>query len=160
MGRRGPPAKPTKLKLLEGTFRPDRAPVNEPQPTAGAPPMPSWIRGDKDARVAWDMALEELGAMGMLCRVDGSGLEGFAASYSRAVKAQRLIKKKGVVIETPFGDKANPACGIADKAWAAVKGFGQLYGFNPSSRSRLEAPPKEGTKDQAEDFLFGRKRGA
>ena len=51
MGRRGPPPKPTHIRLLEGN--PSKRPINrrEPQPEKGAPPCPRWLTAE--ARVAW-----------------------------------------------------------------------------------------------------------
>jgi hypothetical protein len=38
--------KPTKLKLIQGTYRPDRASPSEPKPQAVIPPCPKFLQGD------------------------------------------------------------------------------------------------------------------
>lgn len=45
MGQRGPKTKPTELKLMQGTYRKDRAPENEPKPNAppSLPEPPSYM---------------------------------------------------------------------------------------------------------------------
>ena len=44
--------KPTSMKLLEGTYRRDRANPAEPKPDVGAEPPP-WLPADGPARDAW-----------------------------------------------------------------------------------------------------------
>lgn len=159
MGKRGPPPKPTKLKLLEGTFRPDRAPEVEPQPKEGIPVMPAWIKRDRVARGQWEIVVPELERLGLLAVVDGAALEGYCANYCRAVKAEREVLKYGVTLDSPFGRKRNPACSIAKDSWVEVRNFGNLYGLNPSARTRISVTAKP-PKDDTEDFLFGNRRGA
>ena len=46
MGQRGPSPKPTELKKLHGTYRPDRAPANEAEPNPASPyqlKAPEWL---------------------------------------------------------------------------------------------------------------------
>ncbi len=160
MGKRGPAAKPTKLKLLEGTFRPDRAPANEPAPDLGIPVCPAWILNDGDARAEWSRVVPELARLGLLTVIDGAELEGYCANYARAVKAERIVKTKGLVVKTPFGPKANPAVAIAKAAWQEVRKFGSEYGLSPASRTRINAPVKPLKKDPGEEFLFGKRRKA
>lgn len=62
------PRKPTNLKILEGTFRKDRA-ANEPKPVPIAPPKPAWLKCA--AGEIWKQLAPDLDAVGCLTRVDG-----------------------------------------------------------------------------------------
>ena len=69
--------KPTALKLIQGTYRPDRANPREPKPKAGIPPCPKFLQGDarkhyckianKLARIGLMTELSHL-ALSMLCQ--------------------------------------------------------------------------------------------
>lgn len=155
MGLRGPAAKPTALKEREGTARRDRTPQNEPKPTVGVPSCPTGVAKDKDAKRCWDLLAPQLEVLGLLTLVDGVDLEGLCRSYSVAVKADRQIQSKGVVIKTPYGLQQNPAISISRLAWAEVRKFAAEFGLSPASRSRVNGPSKVPQKDAAEDFLFG-----
>ena len=56
--------KPTKLKLLQGTARPDRMPKNEPQPEAGMPARPGWLA--PAAKREWSECLKPQCVLGFL----------------------------------------------------------------------------------------------
>lgn len=152
MGKRGPPPKPTALKKLQGTFRPDRAPSNEFKPAVGAPAKPDYL--DDIASAQWDRVVAQLSEHKVLATVDGAALEAFCVNYSAAVRFQKRADAKPMV-KTPFGVKVNPACGEARKHWALVKQFGAEFGLTPSSRTRVGTKPPADKKDETADFLFG-----
>src|SRR5690242_3574636 len=54
MGSRGPKPRPTHLHIVDGTFRGDRHPENEPNP-GGEPVKPKWLKGRGAA--LWDEVL-------------------------------------------------------------------------------------------------------
>ena len=157
MGLRGPAPKPTALKLLEGTFRADRAPANEPTPDAATPDMPAWVKRDADARKEWSRIVPVLAKLGVLTALDGGVLEGYIASHARAVKAERALKRKGLIVQTPFGPKTNPAIKIAKDAWAEVRQASHALGLNPAARSRISVPKAPDAPDAKRNFLLGRK---
>jgi P27 family predicted phage terminase small subunit len=160
MGKRGPPPKPTKLKLLEGTFRADRVAPDEPEPTVGIPVCPAWILANEDARLEWDRVVPELARLGMLTVIDGAELEGYCAHYARAVGAERELATKPALKKAPFGPKAARIISIAKVAWQEVRAFGKEYGLSPASRTRISAPNQQPPQDTDEDFLFGDGRSA
>ncbi|MEI7705863.1 MAG: phage terminase small subunit P27 family [Deltaproteobacteria bacterium] len=152
MGRRGPPPKPTALKKLQGTYRKDRAARNEPEPEKACPERPTGL--DRIARERWDFLAPKLHALGVLTLVDGSVLEGFCRHYSRAVQADRAIDKYGMIIDTPFGPKLNPAVRVSRESWTVLNQLGSKLGLSPSDRARLSVPEKAPVDDTEED-LFG-----
>src|SRR3990172_2358060 len=129
MGKRGPAAKPTKLKLLEGTFRPDRAPAHEPEPARGTPICPDWIVKARVAAAEWDRVVPELARLGLLTVIDGAELEGYVASYARAVAAGRHVKAHGLILKTPFGPKTNPSIPTARGGRRELRRNGAEYGL-------------------------------
>jgi phage terminase small subunit len=64
--------KPTSLKLLQGTWRPDRHNPREPVLPAGRPRRPEWLR--KAARPHWRRLVDDTEALGLLTAVDGVAL--------------------------------------------------------------------------------------
>lgn len=155
MGLRGPRPKPSRLKLLEGTHRPDRVAANEPTPDAallacpkGLPPL---------ARAEWNRVAPELHALGLSATVDRSSLLGYVLSYARAMAAEKQLREEGLTTETGTGQpKAHPCVAIAHNEWAAVLRFASAFGLNPSARSRISTPQKPAA-DTTKKRLFGSK---
>jgi P27 family predicted phage terminase small subunit len=145
------------MKRAQGTYRADRAPKNEPMPTLGLPQRPVWLDKDPDAAAEYDRIVPELESLGLVTKIDGGALEGYLSSYSRAVKADRIIRTRGLVVKTPFGPKANPAVAIAKQAWVEVRNFGARFGLNPADRSRVNTPEKpiKRKPDDPAEFMFG-----
>lgn len=153
---------PTALRKARGRVRggPKKG-SKEPTPKAGTPDMPLHIRKDKDAMACWTSLASTLRKLKVLTKADGAAFEGMCQAYSRAVQADRLIRKHGMVKENIYGDlKANPAVNISRASWAELRKFAQEFGLTPSARTRVsemqndEGSPKTG-EGNAEDFLFG-----
>lgn len=151
MGRRGPPPKPTALKKLEGTYRPDRAASNEVVAPVQAPPRPD-LKGVAAAK--WDEIVPILLARGTLSLEDGAILEAYCRGYDMWARYQRAAEKSPIV-KTPFGPKVNPAAGEARKWETRLTTMGDRLGLNAAARSRVSAPEKRPEGDATEDFLFG-----
>lgn len=164
MGRRGPKPKPSSLKKLEGTYRPDRAPANEVQPEkAKSIACPPSIAGDDDAKRLWEDLAPRLDRLGLFTELDTPALEGLCMAYSKATQADRAVKEYGVVTKSEFGIRGNPAVAMSRSAWAEVRRFAAEFGMSPQARTRVEAEPdrarspdQETTVDRSEDFLFGK----
>ena len=61
--------KPTALKLIQGTYRPDRANPNEPKPKAAIPPCPKFLQGD--ARKQYRKTAKKLLKIELMPEFDG-----------------------------------------------------------------------------------------
>jgi phage terminase small subunit len=72
MGLRGPPPKPTRVRILEGNLARRPLPGNEPQYSPGIPERPTGMSAG--ARKIWDMLVREMAASGVLRTVDGLAL--------------------------------------------------------------------------------------
>ncbi len=147
MGRRGPPPKPTALKKLQGTYRPDRAARNEVTPQLGEPPCPRSLTGE--ARAEWRRVAPELVRLQVLAIVDAGRLADYCRAHALAIKAAGKAAQQGEVIETERGPARNPWHVIAQEARAQARLLAQEFGLTPSSRSRVEAPPAEAADEYA-----------
>lgn len=138
----GRPRKPTHLKLLEGTFRPDRAPENEPMPEAVAPDCPTWLH--REAKREWKRIAPLLAELGLLTRIDRSALAAYCQLFARWYEAERAIKKHGMVMMAPWGlEMQRPEVGIAANTLKLMKAYLVEFGLTPSARSRINvAAPK------------------
>jgi P27 family predicted phage terminase small subunit len=164
MGRRGPKPKPSALKDLEGTYRPDRAPANEPKPEqASSVTPPADVAADADAKKLWEDLAPRLLRLGLFTELDTPELQGLCMAYSKAVQADRAVREYGVVVKSDFGLRANPAVQMSRAAWAEVRRWGAEFGMSPQARTRVEAEPdrargegQEQVVDSADTFLFGK----
>lgn len=150
------PRKPTAIKRLLGTYRPDRANPSEWTPPAGAPPMPPGFSAVQAKE--WRRLVRLLVEAGVATVVDGEVIEAYVRAVVTARDAEAVWQRDGMVI--PGSDnqpKAHPAIRIARQSWDAAHRLGASLGLDPSSRARLEVPPKE-KADGIGDFLSGRAR--
>ncbi len=142
--------KPRNLKLLGGTNRPSRDNPSEPKPAIGAPACPEYL--DDVAKKLWDVLVPELVRLGVLAKITDQGaIEGYVCSYANAVRAQKVICKKGQVT----AGRKRPEVQIAKDSWAEVRRFGAEFGLTASSRTRVTATPMAPT-DNTEEVLFGK----
>lgn len=161
MGRRGPPPKPTQLKLLTGN--PGKRAINHAEPKPAKPKKakapPSWL--PPDGKREWKRVVPELDRLGLLTKVDYASMEAYCNAYARALEAGRRVKESGLTIVTDKGFVIqHPAVSIERLAWAQVRQFAGQFGLTPSSRTSIKTdatPPA----DPNEDFLFnGNKKKA
>jgi P27 family predicted phage terminase small subunit len=111
------PRKPTTLKLLEGTYRPDRANALEPQPARLIPKPPRHL--SPRARKAWPMLSEILDQqMGILTAADAIALEAVAENYAKLLEARATLRQHGsLTVESGSGMlRPHPAVAMAADA--------------------------------------------
>lgn len=146
MGARGPKAKPTELKVLEGTYRNDRAPSNEPKPMSPneLPNPPSYF--DAVAKKEWNRLGPELLKLGLLTIADLVAFETYCLSYSRMIQAHKSLKKAKTMFHE-YTNKAGatnfvarPEIAVIQKESMVIKAFCAEFGLTPSARNRMEAP--------------------
>lgn len=154
MGRRGPPRKPTALKLLHGTYRVDRAPQNEPQPELVMPKPPKHL--SPLAREEWALVSEELYGLGLLSRIDRAALAAYCEFWADWVEASERCSttedgRDRKVMQLPDGSiKENPYYGIKKRAAELMYRFIIEFGMSPASRSRINVANKsENTSNHA-----------
>ena len=155
MGKRGPQPKPTALKLLEGTYRKDRAPKNEPKPKVQAPSCPSWLR--PEAKAEWKRLAPELVGDGLLTKRDRMLLAALCDAWADFHECEKVIKEDGLTYITGGGILANhPLIVTKHKARDQINKFGAKFGLSPTDRCQMEKPVDE-SKEAAEARAFLRR---
>ena len=136
------PAKPTALKMIQGTYRKDRA-KNEPQFSAVRKSVPATI--STGAKLYWKELAGLLESARVLTDGDRRVLELACEALAQHHAATVALTAYGLTYTTE-GDngpmiKARPEVGIADAA--ARRAFRILadFGLTPSSRTRVAVPP-------------------
>ncbi len=157
MGQRGPAPKPTALKVLQGTDRPDRRAKKEPKPRRGAD-CPAWL--DKEAKAEWHRIAPELHRLGLLTVVDRSSLAAYCDAYSKWRKLVAAINRKRSMFmkvgKSGYRQEI-PEVSLAKKYRDDMLKFAREFGFTPAARSRVESSPLvsgDGEEDSGEAFLF------
>jgi P27 family predicted phage terminase small subunit len=159
MGRRGPPPKPRAMKLLEGTFRPDRAPKDIPKPPKGAK-APKWL--GKDAKTEWNRIGPWLEAQGLLTKADEPAFAIYCDLYGTVQEFRKLCRKVGAAVSIQQGYR-----NVLGKATLQLKQYLALFGLSPADRERIGVDPQvtppapgSGPDDDQEKLLFGHQRRA
>lgn len=146
------PRKPTALKLVQGTTRPDRMMKNEPQPDIAIPPAPHHLSAH--AREEWNRMSPLLEDMGLIAEADRVAFSMYCQAWGDHVKAEYMIRKHGHVEKTTNGNVIqSPWVGISNKAKLIAHKFLVEFGLTPASRSKVNSTPKETKKDSKERFF-------
>lgn len=146
------PRKPTILKVVTGTTRPDRTNLNEPQPEITIPSCPAGLSAA--AKSEWRRVAPMLEEQGLLSGMDRAALAGYCELYARWMKALREIQKTGEVINTAFGPKTSPWLTVARAAEKEMRMFANEFGMTPASRSKVDATPVDKKKPEGKDRFF------
>jgi P27 family predicted phage terminase small subunit len=147
----GPAPQPTALRVLHGN--PSKRPLNKREPKfGGAPVCPAWLTSI--AKAEWKRVVADLSSLDMLRGVDSASLAAYCMSYARWRSAEEIVTAEGQTVQEPIVNKAgevvghkikrHPATTIAKDAQAGMLRASALFGFDPSSRSRLSVG--EGTE--------------
>jgi P27 family predicted phage terminase small subunit len=137
-----PARRPTALKLLTGTFRPDRA-RNEPRYSATVPKPPVTL--SKAARAYWQELSKQLDRAGVMTEADRQALALTCSALAEHEAAAAVVADLGAAYEarTEAGaimHRQRPEVAIAADAWRrAMRGLSE-FGLTPASRGRVEVP--------------------
>jgi P27 family predicted phage terminase small subunit len=162
---KGRKPKPTALQMAQGDPRKKgmgklaEKLAAEPHPTRGLPGCPRYLKGR--ARSAWTFWAAELADMQIDRRPDAQMLQGACVNYAKAVQADLILEKDGLLVTETFvspvtGEvlttkiKRHPADLISNSAWRQVRAFCSEFGLSPVSRTRLSIVE---AKDSAIDDL-------
>lgn len=160
MGKRGPRATPTQLKILRGN--PGCRPLNksEPAPPATGIVMPSHL--GEVAQAKWRDLLPLLQAVKVMTDADVEALARYCDTYEWWLATRATLRKDGDTypILNDGGEikyiAQRPEVSIAHKLATQLRQLEQDFGLNPSARTSLhvEKPKAEGN-DEANAILFG-----
>lgn len=158
MGKRGPAPKPTAIKQLQGTYRADRAPDNEPAPEQGVPQPPRWL--SRKAKVAWRELAAELDAMQVLTLADRAAMVMLCDAYADYRELRELVQEhgRGYSFYNAQGSKvfrARPEVAMANERWSQIHKMLKEFGLTPSARTRVEAIGGGKEEDPYQAYLDG-----
>jgi P27 family predicted phage terminase small subunit len=147
MGLRGPRAKPTNLKILQGTYRKDRAAPNEPRPEVAVPQSPPHL--NDLAKKEWRRIAPELLKHGLLTKLDRAALAAYCQSWALWVEAEEKLKTEGLMVKMPSGyEQQSIWLSISKTALTQMRAFASEFGLSPATRTRVSAvePPRQPSK--------------
>ena len=136
----GRPRKPTNLKLLQGTFRSDRAERHEPKPTIEIPAMPDHL--SEEAQKEWHRITPELFKLGLVSKIDFSLIVMHCESWAIYLEAKRKRIESGLIIRTAQGNAIeNPFLSVEKRMIDIMRSIAIEFGMSPASRTKIDASP-------------------
>ena len=140
-GKQGRNRKPDALKIVQGTFRKDRANPNQPEPKAGIP-VPARGLLDKDEKKQFDRLCKILNDMNVLAESDVIAVEILAQSLADYYEVLEDYKKKPRMVSYTDRDgnpilKKSPTVNIMIDAKKVVITLLARFGLEPSARASL-----------------------
>lgn len=158
----GRPPKPTALKVLHGTARPDRVNANEPKPEGFGKRPPAWLKGR--ARTHWGRIQPIVEGMRVSTDADPVALALLCDALAQYVQASDVLRTKGNNVELFDEDgrcieyRPRTEVRIVADAWRRVNLMLQQFGLTPASRAKVQAAEAQEI-DPVEAFLSGRRSG-
>ena len=157
MGEGGRPAKPTKQKVLQGTFREDRANENEPEPMEyeKIPEAPWYL--DYYAQKEWERAAPVLIEAGLLTKADLSLFQDYCEVHAHCVRLNRKMREGDAdpyefVTDNGYRQKT-PLISIYEDLVDLKKKLANQLGLSPSARTKIEVDVKADNYKSVEDIL-------
>ena len=152
---------PKRQKIIQGTFRADRNPKNEPDPTKveGLPESPSYF--GRHAAAMWDEVGRELVIKKVLTVVDLRALEVLCTSYQEFREAWDAVYlddkgKRRTLRQYMKGRNSQtaPEFKALRQAKAEYRAFAAEFGITPASRNRIDLKdPDKPEDDPMEEIL-------
>lgn len=147
---------PTALKVLRGNPGRRPLPPHEPQPPAGDPKAPGWLRSR--ARGFWRRLLPTVQVMRVMTVADDQALALLCDALAEYVDCRRVVRERGAVcqVETKRGlvERPRPEVAMAQDAWRRAQRMLMEFGLTPSARTRVHAAPAQ-ESDALTEYLRG-----
>jgi P27 family predicted phage terminase small subunit len=146
------PRKPTVLKLVEGTYRPDRANSAEPALHVAAPKPPKHLSAR--ARKAWPAVASLLEGMRVLTAAGAFALEALCECYVELVEARETLRANGGATYVTGGGmlRPHPAAAHAADADRRLRSWLNEFGLTPAARSKVSANADQGETNPFADL--------
>ena len=163
MGRRGPPPKPTVLKVLEGNPGKQRLNKSEPMPPAmdAVPKPPSRLL--KEAKAEWKRLAPTLVSLGLLTEADLTAFAELCQNYAYYLITDKKILDIGdqgvtAMQKTPSGYvQQHPLLSLRRQYYEQWRKGLLDFGLTPASRVRLstddDSTSTYGSNDPMERLL-------
>ena len=145
--------KPTTLKKLAGTLRPDRVNLGEPRPPAASGYCPRDL--PETAKKLWRRLGPILAELGLLTVLDVPAARDMILCAARLVQCEAIIEEKGILVPGARNEGLvkNPAIAAANQYRAALYKWCTKFGLTPSDRAGLQVLSEEPEPSLAE-MLF------
>lgn len=151
----GRPRKPKEVKLLEGTYRPNRDPGDRLQYSllAEIPNPPEELsKYGKTAVNEWYFICGELQAANMLQATDLFLISAYCIEMATYFKCVRLLKST-LTYMTKNGPRKRPEVSIKNDSLKAAMQIASKLGFSPTDREKLTSPKKPEPSDVIANLL-------
>ncbi|ACU37172.1 phage terminase small subunit P27 family [Actinosynnema mirum] len=135
MGKRGPAAKPTSLRVLHGD-RADRINHSEPVPPAQEITCPDWA--SDAARAIWDRLAPGLEQRGVLTAWDLDAFLILCEALARYRSATALVNGSALLVQGGSGLMRNPALQVQAEAERVFLQYAARFGLTPSDRQSIK----------------------
>lgn len=162
MGRRGPPPKPTILKILQGNPGGKRLNANEPRPAplTDVPDPPTYL--NEAGKAEWKRVLTILVRIGVVTDADLDLVAIYADTFSKWCEANQFVRERGMFFPVLSEDGKKIRClqqfphvNIASRCAVLMVQIGDRLGLNPAVRSRLTVVPNLPPNSVADRLLRG-----
>lgn len=159
----GRPRKPKALKVIQGTFRQDRNPAQEPEPSpvvAASRKAPTTL--NKWAKKFWNEHIEEFAQIGLITSADLETFEMTAQTYGAWKEAEYEIyhddfKRKRTIGQymksREYNRKNMPELIVMEKSRLDYVRLSGLIGMNPVSRNKIDIKKALPEVDPMEELL-------
>lgn len=159
----GRPRKPRTIKMIQGTFRADRNPTQEPEPStvsAHSIRVPSTL--NKWAKKFWKDHIEEFTSIGLITSADLETFEMTAQTYGSWKEAEYEIyhdefKRKRTIgqymRQREYNRKNMPELIVMEKARMDFVRLSGLVGMNPVARNKIDVKKTHGEIDPMDEIL-------
>lgn len=149
---RGPPPKPTALRLLNGNACGRALPENEPVTPEIDPTPPEWL--DDMARGFWNEVVGIVQLMRVAQQSDRTALSLLSVCLAEARRASEMLHIEGRTMEFESGARqVSPHFSIMTKAMAQATKLMAEFGMTPASRTRVKAMVTKEGLDDFESYL-------
>lgn len=162
--------KPTERKIIDGTFRKDRAPENEPKPPPVFEPPKPLSHLNKWAKAKWRELAQQLFDDGLLTVLDTTTLEVLCVNYGIYRELHDAIhrppeldeegnptgrRRKRTLAEYMAGRNSQtmPEYTAMTKAFQTYKSLMAEFGLSPAARGRINVPKPAKQEDPMERLL-------
>lgn len=138
MGKRGPPKKPTRLKILQGNPGKRALPDHEPQPNVNRLPEPP-DHLSQSAQHVWRRLAPKLHRLGLLTEIDDDALALYCDASARWVRAKAEVDAHGDIVKTLAGNPIqNPYLAVANRAAEQMRKLISDFGMTPAARTAID----------------------
>jgi P27 family predicted phage terminase small subunit len=150
MGKRGPAAKPTALRILHGD-RADRINTDEPAPPEQEITCPEWA--SDNARAIWERMAPGLIERKVLTVWDSDAFLLLCEALARYKAATQLVNGSALLVQGGSGLMKNPALQVQAEAERTFLQVAARFGLTPSDRQAIKVEVADGDHDRASRLL-------